>query len=455
MGVRDQWSRKDINDVRRRESMRKTGLLVVVMLLVAGMAVMAQGQKAASGTSGKTVLTAYMQIDPASSQYEGHNEIMRTFAEKYPDIEIQVEYANGEAFHQKFQAMAASRQMPDIFTTYGGARSAYITDTGLVMDISEYLTDDFKSRFSSATWAAQGKNGEFWMIPPALSVCHSIYVNTDILKELGLSIPKSYEEWKAQIPVIRAAGYYVASMGNKDPWVVNSWLLSLFVDRYGGPEWFEKAARGDASFTEAPFVSSLALIKDMTDSGMFSPGVNQMSNTEADQEFYQKKSVYLIDAGWRTSAMDRDLPAAQLNAIEMIVFPALRGEVRSGTSTATSSEGFGIAKSLQGTAKADAAWTFISFYAGEEGAAIRSKHGEVTTYLVDTSKIDMGIMQKKYAEFQGEYPMGYVFDAVMNNEGVTLLNTDIQEMMLGRGKSPERIAADYERWVAANDTNRD
>lgn len=175
-----------------------------------------------------------------------------------------------------------------------------------------------------------------------------------------------------------------------------------------------------------------------------------MSNTEADQEFYQGKSVYLIDAGWRTSGMDSDLPDSMKNAIQIHVFPHIEGEVTSNTSTATVSEGFGIAAKLEGTAKADAAWKFIQFYNGAEGAAIRASYGEVPSYKLDLSKVDLKPMQAKYAAFQAEHPMGYVFDAVMGAEGVNMLNTDIQAMMLGNG-SPKAIAEKYEKFVAANE----
>ncbi|WP_320129320.1 extracellular solute-binding protein [uncultured Sphaerochaeta sp.] len=423
--------------------------------MVTSTALFATGKKeTGASTDGKIHLTTYMQIEPADSQYAGHNAIMEGFAAKYPNIVLDSEYASGEAFHQKFQAMAASGQMPDVFTVYGGARTAYITEAGLAMDIGkEYLTDDFKSQFSAATWATQGKNGEFWMVPPSLAVCHTVYSNDALLKQLGLSFPATYEEWLAQIPVIKKAGYYPVSMGNKDQWVVNSWLLSLLVDRLGGPEWFMNAAKGKASFTEKPFVRSLEIIKEMTDKGIFSPGVNQMSNSEADQEFYQGKSVYLIDAGWRTSGMDKDLSATMQSDISMHVFPEISGEVRHNTSTATVSEGFGINAKLKGTEKADAAWKFIQYYNGAEGAAIRAQYGEVPTYKLDLQKIKLATMQAKFAQFQSSHDMGYVFDAIMGSEGVSMLNQDIQAMMLGNG-TPADIAAKYETYVAKNDSNR-
>jgi raffinose/stachyose/melibiose transport system substrate-binding protein len=433
-------------------------LALVMVSLIAVTSFFASGANESKSDDGTITLTGYMQIDPANPAYAGHNAVVEAFEEAYPNIKLDIEYATGEAFHQKFQAMAASRKIPDIFTCYGGARTAYIQDPGLVLDLNDtdYLTDEFKSQFKPVTFKAQGENGELWMIPPTLAVCHVVFANKAILDELGLEYPKTFEEMIAQVPTIRAAGYYPISMGNKDQWVVNSWLLSLLVDRTGGPEWFMDAAIGEngAKFTDPAFVKTLEIIQTMCEEDLFSPGVNQMGNGEADQEFYQGKSVYLIDAGWRSGGMDSQLPTEFTENIEMHVFPAIEGEVRSNTSTAVTGEGFGIASAIKDTEKADAAWKFISFYTGEEGSKIFAQYGDIPTYNIDFSEIEMGIMQKKYAQFQEEHEMGYVFDSIMNGEGVSLLNANIQAMMMGNG-DPSEIAAQYEAWVAQNDTNRE
>lgn len=398
-------------------------------------------------------LSTYLQIDPANPQSAGHNETMKAFEQAQPNITFSHEYATGEAFHQKFQAMAASRQIPDVVTTYVGKRTAYITETGMIMDLRPYLTDEFKAQFNPAAWEPQGPNGEIYTIPPSMAVCHVMYANTAILEELGLEFPKTYQELLGQVETIRAAGYYPVSMGNKDQWVVNSWLLSALVDRLGGKEWFNKAMSGEAKFTDEPFVRALEIVDEMVKKNVFSPGVNQMSNTEADQEFYQKKSVYLIDAGWRTSAMISVLPPEQQDAIYMGVFPAIEGEVSPNSSAAVPSEGFGINANLKGTPKADAAWEFISYYTGKEGSAIRLANGEIPTYKLDYSTVDMPKLQKAYAEFSINHPMGYIIDAKMDPEGMGVLNPDIQAMMFGQ-LTPQQVAERYEAWVAENDSNR-
>lgn len=349
--------------------------------------------------------------------------------------------------------MVASNQMPDVFTTYVGKRTAYVTEAGKALDLRPYLTDAFMSQFSDATWAPQGPNGEIYTIPPSMAVCHVLYANTAILDELGLEFPETYQGLLDQVDTIRAAGYYPVSMGNRDQWVVNSWLLSALVHRLGGTEWFDAAMSGEASFTEEPFVRSLEIIKEMVDLGVFSPGVNQMSNTEADQEFYQKKSVYLIDAGWRTSAMVNILEPEMQDAIYMGVFPSIPGEVVPGCSAAVPSEGFGISAALAGTEAAEKAFDFIAYYTGKEGSAIRLENGEVPTYKLNITDYDIPGLQQQYAEFSTSQPMGYVIDAKMDPEGMGLLNPDIQAMMFGQ-LTPWEVAERYEAWVAENDSNR-
>ena len=433
------------------KSLKVAAVFSAILLLVLGTPMFASGSQEAADDS--VVLSTYLQIDPANPQQKGYVDMLEAFEASRPDITFQHEYATGEAFHQKFQAMVASRQLPDVFTTYIGKRTAYVTETGNALDLNEYLTEDFKNKFSPATWEPQGSNGEIYTIAPSMAVCHAMYVNTALLNKLGLSIPSSYEELLAQVDTIRDAGYYPVSMGNKDQWVVNSWLLSAFVDRMGGKEWFNKAMVGDASFTEDPFVKSLEFVNEMVEKNVFSPGVNQMSNTEADQEFYQQKSVYLIDAGWRTSAMVTTLPQDQQDAIEMIVFPALPGEVVSNSSAAVLSEGFGINAKLSGTAKGQAAFDFITYYTGEEGAVIRLENGEIPTFKLDYSKMGLPGLQMKYAKFQQDHPMGYVIDAKMDGEGMGLLNPDIQAMMFGN-ITADSVAERYEAWVKENDSNR-
>jgi raffinose/stachyose/melibiose transport system substrate-binding protein len=433
--------------------MKKTFLTMVLIAAGLSLVLMGCNKKAASGGSDETVtLSVYAQIELTNPQYEYWPVTLEAFAQKYPNIKLDFEYVTGEQFHDKFQAMAASGDIPDLFTTYVGARSNYILDRGLVKDLRPYLTDEFKSNYNPAIWDPQGPNGEIYIISPNMAVCTVIYVNTKLQKEVGLTHPKTLDELIAQVPAIRAKGYTPLMFANRGVWQAQSLLLSMLVDRMAGKAWFDRARAGTAKFTDQGFVDALAVVKRLVDTQAFPAGVNQIGS-EALDNFIQGKSVYLLDAGWRVPALKAAATPEDYAGYEVIAFPAIAGEVTHGSSAATLGEALAMNAKLSG-AKADAAWKFLSFIYGQEGLEILMKYGTVPTYKLDYSKFDIDQLNKQYIDLINNQSMGYVIDAVMDGEGVNnLLNPGIQAVMIG-DKTPSQLAAEYEAWVAANDSNR-
>ena len=401
---------------------------------------------------GVIVLKGYSQIDPVSPQYRDEMMIISNFNAEHTNIRIEWEYVSGEPYHQKFQAMAASGNIPDIFIVYLGSRSSYITDRGLVKDLRPYLTDEIKSEYIDLIWEPQGPNGEIYFIPPNLAVSHVIYANKALMDELGLEFPKTQDELLAQGEKIRAAGYTPLAIGNQADWVMNSLFLSALVDRFGGKEWFDKAMKGEAKFTDANFVNALKVIDTLSKNKMFNPGMIQMTQTQALEEFVQGKAVYLIDAGWRISAMNNMMSPEMVENIRLYVYPEIPGETVHNSSTSTLGEGWGISSKLSDE-EAKAAMEFMLYVTGKEAAEIKAKGGLITTYKLDYSTIELDPITSKYVEFVDKTPMGYIIDAKMDAEGMGVLNPAIQSMILGE-KTPEQVAEEYENWVAQNDSHR-
>ena len=428
-------------------------LLAGLLLLASVGAVFAGGKSQSASAGGAVTLSVYMQIDLANPQYEYWPVTLEAFAKKYPDIKLDFEYVSGEPFHDKFQAMAASGDIPDLFTCYAGARSNYVLNRGMVQDLRPYLTDAFKANYSPGIWAPQGPKGEIYIISPNMAVCTAVYVNTKLQKQLNLQTPATLDEMIAQVPAIRAAGLTPLMFGNKAQWQAQSLLLSMLVDRMGGTAWFDKAMAGTAKFTDKPFVDALSVIKRMVDTQLFPPGVNQLEGPEAWGAFVQGKAVYLLDAGWRISALKGAASPEDFAQYQVIAFPAVNGEAVKGSSAATLGEALAMNAKLTG-AKADAAWKFLSFIYGEEGSDILMKYGSVPTYKLDYGKYALDNLNRQYIGLINSQSMGYVIDAKMDGEGVNnLLNPGIQAVMIG-DKTPAQLAAEYEAWVAANDSNR-
>jgi raffinose/stachyose/melibiose transport system substrate-binding protein len=431
--------------------MKKKFFVTLAAVTGLALALLAGCQKAEGGET--VTLSVYLQIDLANPQYEYWPVTLDAFARKYPDIKLEFEYVSGEQFHDKFQAMAAAGDIPDLFTCYIGTRSSYIINRGMVKDLRPYLTESVKAEYNPTIWEPQGPNGEIYIISPNMAVCTMIYVNTRLLRELDLAVPQTLDEMIAQVPAIRAAGYTPLMFGNKGQWQAQSLLLSMLVDRMGGSGWLDQARSGAAKFSDQPFVDALSVIKLLVDSRLFPPGVNQLEGPEAWGAFVQNQAVYLLDAGWRISALKGTASPDDFAQYAVTAFPAVPGEIAHGSSAATLGEALAMNAKLSG-AKADAAWKFLDFIYGAEGADIMMRYGIVPTRKLDYSQYDLDGLNRQYIDLINSQSMGDVIDAVMDGEGVNnVLNPGIQAVMMGE-KTPAQLAAEYEEWVAANDSNR-
>ena len=397
-------------------------------------------------------LTIFHYLDQADQVAVANFEELRTeFERKNPDIEIEFDFLVNEPYHNKLQALVVADELPDVMFLWPGKRTGQVTGSGKIKDLSPFLGSD-SDLFAVAAVAPQGSNGELWELPEQVTATHVMFVNERLLGELGLSVPRTMGEMIAQGDAIRGAGYIPIAMDNKDGWQMQSTFLSALVARTGGREWLDAARVGDASFTDPEFVDALRVIKTLSDSEMFSPGINQAEYGAALSAFVNEEAVYLIDGGWRTNNLVGEMTDEQFEYISLSVFPSIPNENGIPGATATvAGTGFGMNANLEGE-KAEQAWEWIWFYSGPEGSAIRQKHGALPAAKVPRPS-DFPVLSAKLSDFLASVPGGYVIDAVMDGEGMGVLHPALQQMMFGE-KTPEEVAAEYETWVAANDSGR-
>jgi len=410
----------------------------------------AAGSKESQGaqSDSKVTLTVFHYLDKADGNAVKSFERMKTmFAQQYPDIMLQWEFLTNEPYHNKLQAMSVSDQLPDLMYLWPGKRTGQVTSNAKVKDLRPWLKGH-ENEFLPATLASQGDNGEIWELPQTLTATHVMFVNTKLLKELGLSMAKTFDELIAQGNTIRKAGYIPIAMDNKDGWEMQSCLLSVLVERTGGKEWILKAARGEASFQDIEFVNALEVIDTLSRNKMFSPGINQAEYGRALSDFVNQKAVYFIDGGWRTSSLVSELDPSLYDAIEFSVIPDLPSQKgQSCSSSIVAGTGFGMNAKLS-MEKANAAWKWIWFYSGMEGSKIRQEQGMLTSYKLPP-KESLPLLQKKLSLFLENTPGGYVIDAVLDAEAMGILQPLLQEMMFGN-ITPQDAAKKFEEYIAQN-----
>ena len=423
--------------------MKKTLFLVVALMMM--FAMMAQAETT------KLKMYAYQDLaDPVA--VANWKEVTDAFTKANPDIELEIEFGFSEPYHNKLQTMAVGGQLPDLIFLWPDKRTGMVTGAGLIKDLSPWIKGH-EAEFSAGTLTPQGPKGAIYELPEQVTDTHVMYVNEKLLKDLGLTFPKTMDELLAQGEKIRAKGLIPIAMSDKDGWPMQSCLLSALTERAGGMDWYNKAIKGNgASFADPEFINALSVIDTLSKKEMFSPGITQMAYGDDMTQFVKEQAVYWIDGGWRVNNLVKELTAEQKAYVSLKTFPEIpKQKGQAGSTAQVAGTGYGMNVKLDG-AKAKAAWKWIWFYSGPEGSKIRRENGALPAYKLPPQE-GLDPMLVKLVKFVDETPVGYVIDSVMDAEGMAGLHAGLQEMLIG-AKTPQQVAKEYEAWVAAKDSNR-
>jgi raffinose/stachyose/melibiose transport system substrate-binding protein len=420
------------------KKMKRIAILVILSVLTC-CAVFANGQPDKTADASKNEITLLNNADAASPEGKVWKSVLDAFLAANPDIRVKEEALYGEAYHQKAKARAAGNDLPDVMYLWPGARSSYMYDNGLVEDLTQYID---KSQFKPSAMTAQGPKGEIYELPWTITACSVMYVNTRLLKDLNMSIPKTYEELVAMVKPLKDKGLDTVIMPNSEGWVMNSCLFGTFVGRYGGPDWMAKAAAKQFKFTDDAFVKALKMVDRLYKDGVLPKTSLQTTYGDGPTLFANAKAPFFIDGIWRASAFDA-APQEFRDSLKLIVFPAVPGEKFANCSAIVPGIGFGMIKGIS-PKKKELALKMIKWVAGYDASKIRlDKQGFVPVFLGDYAAPKDAVMKKVFA-FYTEYPIGCgVVDNFIGGTTNETLNTGMQEIGLG-GKTPEQVAAEVE-----------
>lgn len=447
--------------------LRKVALVALIALFSVSM-VFAEGAKETSA-DGKVTLRVLNYID--MSEPNSANEVALVwdkFAAENPDIEIIREDLFNEPFHQKTESYVASGNVPDVLYMWPSGRSTSLHTTGSVQDLYPWLErDGLADSYSAASLAPQA-GGYLGELPNGVTSSHMMFANTKLLADNGLAMPETLDDLIAMVDVLAPKGIQVIAMDNMDSWVMQSCLFSLVVGRYGNADWYDRLAAGEIKFTDDWFVKSLEVIDQLYDTGVLSRASLNSPYGNCRGEFAAGKAAFLIDGDWAAAAFMEDITTGkallsrdqQANDFEMVIFPALPGEVVSNTTSGVVGTGWGMSADLEmGTPEAEAAWRLIKYLQGEYVQEYRLTTGASfpSNLSVDVAKVieekNLEPFIGKRAEFYNSYGTTPVIDGVLHSDVYNIINVGLQEIGLD-AKAPAAVAAEvqkaWEAWASSN-----
>ena len=296
----------------------------------------------------------------------------------HPNVTFEIEVAagGGTEVDNLVKTRLATGEMNDIFYYNSGSLLQALHPSDTLVDLSQ---EPFIANIAEAFLPTVSQNGGIFGVPVGYAAAGGVLYNKKVYEQLGLSVPKTWEEFAANNEKIKEAGIPPVLQTYGDTWTAQLFVLA---DNYNvaqaHPNFAEDYTNNKAKYAELPkAMAGFAHLQEGFEKGWYQPdftttrfeqGLEMLANGEVAQYPMLTQVMPTIATNWPDKVND-------------IGFFALPGtDASKNGATVWMPLAFYIPKT---TENVDVAKDFLAFVASTEGAdAITAKATPAGPYLI-------------------------------------------------------------------------
>ncbi|WP_432072593.1 ABC transporter substrate-binding protein [Streptomyces wuyuanensis] len=281
------------------------------------------GSDAAAGRAGEIHVLVY---GDATNKVE--KQLVETF-NKTSKVKAVLDTIPGADYQAKLQTIINSEQAPDIFFNWGGGSIKPFVDAGLLLPLDDFIAKDpgLKSNFLPSVFNTAEVDGKAYGVPMRGTQPVMLFHNKKVLREAGVSAPKTWDELLTTVKTLKAKGVTPIALGGGDKWPTQMWFQYVY-DRVAGPELFRKALSGDKSAWEsADSKKALAMIRELVDAGAFGTNYDSVKFTDGGSPalLATGKAAFELMGSWEYATQQDAHPDFAENDLGYGTFPTVAG----------------------------------------------------------------------------------------------------------------------------------
>lgn len=284
--------------------------------------------------------------------------VIAAFNEKYPDITVEYEIKTADQYYNLLATTVQAGEAPDLFWTNGTATSNYggYAKQDVLMDITDKVDLSF---YPDAALKLIDIDGRYYSTPGATADTRAVYYNKDIFSELGLDIPKNFDEFEANLQTIKDAGYVPLALGGKFFWSTLFTYEPILAAMQ--PEWLDAAAKNEARIDDQRVMDVWNKMIEWGEKGYFGPGYLGVDEGGQLLAFSKGEAAMTITGSWNAATFAKNNPELNYGAFQL--------PTKDGTRPMIVTYACGFAVSAN-TEYPDAAIKFAEFVSSVEGQSI-------------------------------------------------------------------------------------
>jgi len=193
---------------------------------------------------------------------DAYDQFIAAFHQDHPAIDVTFTPYKNTEYNTILSTALQGGGGPDIvhLRAYGGMEP--LADAGLLVPLGGKVAalKDFDPNVLKA--ATDRADGKVYGVPFALQTVQVLY-NKDVFAKLGLSEPKTWQEFLDVARKIKASGIDALANGSKDSWTVETLFGGVAPAFYGCNAFYDRMAAGTATFEDPAFKTSLQRMVDL------------------------------------------------------------------------------------------------------------------------------------------------------------------------------------------------
>ncbi len=258
----------------------------------------------------------------------GQGFVEQTLFDQYmaenPNVTIEVEALDDEAYKTKFKAYASGSSMPDLVNVWGHPSFLdEVIEEGLLAELDQDSYADYG--FLSGSLDGFSSDGKLYGLPRNTDVM-AFYYNKAIFEEHGWSVPETYADLIQLAKDISAEGIIPCSMDGADKWPVAIYYQDIVTKILGDSQQEVRNSVSTGDFSNPAYKQAAELLQESVEAGLFQNGFETSDYGTAQNLFTNGQSAMFYMGSWDMSmATNEEIPQEVRENIGVFMMPTVEG----------------------------------------------------------------------------------------------------------------------------------
>ena len=259
-----------------------------------------------------------------SSQSASMDAMIAKFEATHPNIKIERDAQQLEVMRPVIQTALGSGTGPDVFYYDNGPGYAgVLAKAGLLLPLDDaYQSYGWNKRLFGWTKAQASYDGKTYGIANEVEFI-GVYYNKKIFSQLGITEPKTYEEFLKICEKAKAAGYTPIAFADGPKWPAFH-QFSIMANNIAGKAKLDNILYNGGSWDDPDVVKAIQLFfVDMNRAGYFLKGTTAIKYEDGNQVFFDGKAAMHMTGTWLLNEINAN---AKDYEVGYFFFPSIGGK---------------------------------------------------------------------------------------------------------------------------------